>query len=212
MAGDPIYAIATAQNGNRKIGPMLQVYIIPGGSPLAALKSGKDAAVCGDCAMRGDHGQRRACYVYMPGVDNIWQARHKAAKLTPAEFAKLVAGLQLRIGAYGDPVAVPLDVWMPMLDTAAGWTAYSHAWRRPHAQPYRAWCMASVDSEAEQQQACRLGWRTFRVRGSAIAPVGVNEVVCPASEEGGHRTVCANCELCRGRSRESAESLAAALA
>src|SRR5262245_5569537 len=109
LTGARILVIATAQNGNRKIGPMLQLWILPAISPLAALKSGADAAVCGDCPHRGDgHGRQRSCYVWSPGVDNIWQARAKAVVMTPQAFATRHAGLQLRVGAYGDPVAVPM--------------------------------------------------------------------------------------------------------
>lgn len=199
LTGDPILVIATAKNGNRKIGRMLQLWILPAGSPLAALRSGADASVCGDCKWRGDgHGQGRACYVWSPGVDNIWQARAKARRLEPAAFAEAYPGLQLRIGAYGDPVAVPIDVWLPLLITASGWTAYTHQWRRPMASPYRSWCMASVDTADEQREATCLGWRTFRVR-LADERVRDDEVSCPASQEGGHKALCAQCELCRGR-------------
>lgn len=200
LTGAPILVIATASNGNRKIGHMLQLWIVPAISPLRAIATGEDTAVCGDCALRGQPGHARPCYVYTPGVDNIWQARGKAERLTPTAFAARVAGVQLRIGAYGDPVAVPLEIWTPMLLAAGGWTAYSHAWKQPIAQPYRAFCMASVDSEGERGEALALGWRTFRVRATTDTPI-VDEVVCPASEEGGHRAVCADCSLCRGLAR-----------
>jgi hypothetical protein len=208
LTGAPILAIATAQNGNRKVGHMLQLWIIPAISPIEAVRTGADDAVCGDCRLRGagqHHGEGgRACYVeWWRAPENIWQARDKAAQMSPSAFAELVAGLQLRIGAYGDPVAVPMAVWMPMLTAAGGWTAYSHQWRRPDAQPYRAFCMASVDSAAEQFEATALGWRTFRVRASADDALRSDEISCPASDESGHRTVCAKCELCRGQARPS---------
>lgn len=204
ITGDPILVIASAQNGNPKIGHMLQIWILPSTSPLEALRTGADAAVCGDCRLRGDgYGHERACYVWSPGVENIWQSAqkpHRTVSSTPEAFAELVTGLRLRIGAYGDPVAVPLAVWMPMLATAESWTSYTHRWHRPEAQPYRAFCMASVDSLEEQRQAIARGWRTFRVR-QFTDDLQANEVICPASAEGGHRTVCASCELCRGQAR-----------
>lgn len=209
LTGAPIFVVASAQNGNRKIGHMLQLWILTGDvSPIEAVKVGADDAICGDCRLRGagpgQHDGGRSCYVeWWRAPENIHQARHKAARLTPQAFAALVDGLQLRIGAYGDPAAVPLAVWMPMLTTAAGWTAYTHQWRRPFAQPYRAFCMASVDSPAEQLEAARRGWRTFRVRVTADDALRSDEITCPASDEGGHRAVCARCELCRGQARPS---------
>lgn len=202
LTGERILAIATASNGNRKIGQMVQLWIVPGISPIEAVRAGTDDAVCGDCKLRGDHGSDRACYVeYWRSVENIHQGRDKAARMTPPAFADLVAGLQLRIGAFGDPVAVPMDVWMPLLVTAGGWTAYTHQWRRPDAQAYRAFAMASVDSPDEYDDARAMGWRTFRVRASDEDALAGDEVVCPASDEGGHKVTCDRCSLCRGQAR-----------
>lgn len=203
LTGERILVIATAQNGNRKIGDMLQLWIIPAISPIAAVKSGQDAAVCGDCKMRGDgRGRERSCYVeWWRAVENIWQnwSKGKALACSPLEFATQRGGLQLRIGAYGDPVAVPLDVWEVLLSSAEGWTAYTHQWRRAPAG-YQGWCMASVDTPEEQAEAAAAGWRTYRDRlpGEELLR---SETVCPASAEGGHRAVCGECELCRGLSR-----------
>jgi hypothetical protein len=203
LNGDRILVIATAQNGNRKIGDMAQLWIIPAMPTIEAVKSGADFAVCGDCKMRGDgFGRQRSCYVeWWRAVANIQQswANGRTLNISPLEFATQHGGLQLRIGAYGDPVAVPLDVWEVLLSTAAGWTAYTHQWSRQPAG-FQSWCMASADSEEEQRQAAALGWRTYRDRLPA-EPLLDGEIMCPASKEAGHRTVCAKCELCRGQSR-----------
>jgi hypothetical protein len=209
LDGARILVIATAQNGNRKIGHMLQLWIVPSISPIAAVRSGADASVCGDCKHRGDgHGRQRSCYVETwRAVENIWQARGKAIPMTPQAFAVRHPGLQLRIGAYGDPVAVPIQVWRQLLSTAAGFTAYTHAWRRPQARVYQDFCMASVDTLPEQAVAAAAGWRTFRVR-QREEPLQADEVACPASEEAGHRTVCASCELCQGAQRRGVKHVA----
>lgn len=203
LTGAPILVIATAHNGNRKIGAMVQLWILPAISPIEAVRTGGDDAVCGDCKLRGDRGAGRSCYVeYWRSVENIHQCRDRARRMAPEAFAATWPGLQLRVGAYGDPVAVPLHVWTGLLSTAAGWTAYTHQWRRAEAQVHRAYAMASVDSVAEQIEATALGWRTFRVRSSDDAdPLIVGEVTCPASDEGGHRTTCDRCSLCRGLAR-----------
>lgn len=208
LTGARILVIATAQNGNRKIGHMVQFWILPAISPIAAVRSGMDDAVCGDCKLRGTPDGDRTCYVeWWRSVENIWQARAKAVPMTAREFAIKHPNLQLRIGAYGDPVAVPAHVWRNLLSTAAGFTAYTHAWRRPQALAYQDFCMASVDTLREQLEAACAGWRTFRVRQREEA-LQVGEVACPASEEGGHRTVCANCELCQGARRRGVRNVA----
>lgn len=200
LTGDPIIVVVSAQNGNRKIGHMLQLWImLRDVSPIQTVKTGTDRAVCGDCNLRGDgHGRRRVCYVEtFRSVENIWQARGKAQRLTPEAFADVARGLQLRIGAYGDPVAVPLSVWLPLLAVCGGWTAYSHSWKRAD-DAFKAWCMASVDTDQEQAAAAAQGWRTFRVR-PVDGPVLASEVICPHERDDAVK--CAGCSLCRGAAR-----------
>lgn len=205
LTGDRIFVVATAQNGNRKIGPMLQFWIIPAISPIAAVRSGRDAAVCGDCRLRGDRGHGRVCYVeYFRAVENIWQSQRRAdrtERIPVEDFAPRIAGLQLRIGAYGDPVAVPLAIWQPLLAVARGWTAYTHQHRRDDlTDGFKPWCMASVDTDAEQLEAAARGWRTFRVRPAGGA-VAASEVVCPHEQNAAIQ--CAGCSLCRGAARQA---------
>ena len=57
--------------------------------------------------------------------------------------------------------------------------------------------MASADSESDVAAANVKGWRTFRVR-KHNAPTLANESICPASKEGGQRTQCDTCGLCKG--------------
>lgn len=67
---------------------------------------------------------------------------------------------------------------------------------------YARFLMASVDTVDEQREAAARGWRTFRLRrpGDQVA---AHEVVCPASDEAGHRTTCAQCSLCQGADRQA---------
>lgn len=209
LNGERIFVIATASNSNRKIGKMVQLWIIPAESPIEAVRSGRDAAVCGDCVHRGDgHGKQRTCYVeWWRSVANIWQGHIHAEHVDPFQFARITAGLQLRIGAYGDPMAVPVDVWEPMLLTAGGWTAYTHQWKKVGFDrgAWKSWCMASVDSEAEQREAVARGWRTFRVRAVHGPFDTYKEVICPHESTDGV-VQCDDCSLCRGTSR-SAKSI-----
>jgi hypothetical protein len=202
FTGERIFVIAAAKSQNRKIGRMLQLWVIPAMSPIEAVKTGRDEAVCGDCKLRGDgQGKQRACYVeWWRSVANIHFAHERAERIDEHQFARLARGEQLRITAYGDPAAVPARIWEPMLETAAGWTAYTHQWRRESAQPLKRWCMASVDSEDEQHAAQAHGWRTFRIRESSTAGIDpAREVVCPHEVDA--EIKCASCSLCRGAAR-----------
>jgi hypothetical protein len=196
LDGAPIVAIATLTSDNRKTGNMLQTWILREDmSPVAASKAGADASICGECPQR--HSLGGACYVNIgqaPG--SVWRA-YKRGAYPSAEFylarEAQGAGRKVRLGAYGDPAAVPLNVWQDLLRYATGWTGYTHQWRI--APAYRAYCMASVDNDAERATAHAMGWRTFRVTESAET-VGDREFVCVSESKG---TACADCLACNGR-------------
>ncbi len=101
----------------------------------------------------------------------------------------------MRIGSYGDPGAVPIKVWRDFIAGSIGRTGYTHQWRRFPA--LAAFCMASVDSVAEQVAAVARGFRTFRVK-----PIGepnlLSESTCPASAEAGKLLTCETCLACGG--------------
>ena len=57
--------------------------------------------------------------------------------------------------------------------------------------------MASTHSETENRNAGELGFRSFRTRLEG-QDVVENEIVCPASPEGGDRRKCLDCMACNG--------------
>lgn len=207
LTGDPIVAVVTGlriASANPKTGAMLQTYIIRSDMPPnEAVESGGDAAVCGNCPLRSEDGRYgRACYVtWWFAPMNVYRALRHTPDMAPAAAAPLLAGRHVRVGSYGDPAAVPFEVWDRALARIAGWTAYTHQWRLCD-QRLRDLLMASVETEAGAVDAQALGWRTFRVRRSTEKLLA-NEVVCPASAEAGHRSTCEQCELCRGASRKA---------
>jgi hypothetical protein len=68
--------------------------------------------------------------------------------------------------------------------------------------------MASVDSEAEATEARGNGWRTFRVRAASAPLMTGAEIACPASDEAGKKTTCADCKACGGMSAKARVSIA----
>lgn len=206
LTGAPIVAILTGLNSpsmNPKTGPMLQAWVIRQDiGPMDAKRDNLDDAICGDCALRGHGGIDSACYVTVWfGPQNVYRAYRRDVydRRTLADVRATVAGKHLRITAYGDPAAVPYDVWQNVLTTAGGWVGYTH--QHATCDPRLRWLlMASVENARDAADAHARGWRTFRARRS-VDDVDAGEVTCPASDEAGHRVTCQTCQLCRGSSR-----------
>lgn len=200
LTGAPTVLIVTPRSHNTKTGPMAQAWLLLRDvEPFEALRTGVDRAICGDCVHRS--GETRTCYVSLfHGPVQIWRTLQagKYPLLTGQAAAAALAGEQLRITAYGDPAFVPFEVWRTLLSRADGWAGYTHQWQTCDLR-FRSLLMASVETEREATRAHHLGWRTFRARphGAALLP---SEFQCPASDEGGHRSTCAQCQLCRGTS------------
>lgn len=204
----PIVAIATGygarKSTNSKTGPMIQVWILHADmSPISAIMSGKDHSICGSCKHRGPLG-KRSCYVNVgKAPTNVWKKFHKGGYQECQDLRAFGAGNVIRIGAYGDPGAVPSEVWQNLLANSTGWTGYTHLWQsRPDLKSI---CMASVDSLKEQSQAVKAGWRTFRTTDRML--MRPTEFFCPASEEMGKKTTCVKCQLCNGISSATSKSV-----
>lgn len=196
LNGKPIVAILTLDSDNRKTGRMAQLWILSQRvTPTTAVKTGYDAAVCGNCPLRPSTGG--ACYVNAGhGPRSVWLAWRAGryvdnTALKPFAFLK---GLKVRLGAYGDPAALPLNVVQGLLAlTGAGWTGYTHQWRDCE-QGYKAYLMASVEDGEGLGLAEAMGWRTFRVVRDYSENTG-NERVCANDS---HGTQCIDCMACHG--------------
>jgi hypothetical protein len=207
LDGAPIVGVLTGlgppstRSENPKTGDMIQSWILPVGSdPVTAGRNGAQRSVCGDCKHMPEH--LNTCYVnrgqapgqvYRSLLDGCYPDYDERA------HRHLLRGRLLRGAAWGDPVAVPLDVWIPLLVACQGHTLYTHQWEEPYCDPlWRRFAMASVDTLAEQTRAHAAGWRTFRVR-PVGAPLVRGEVSCPASPEAGLRRTCSTCLACDGQ-------------
>jgi hypothetical protein len=215
LDGAPIVVIATgfkAGSTNRKTGEMVQTYILRQDvAPTDAIRSGEDSSICGDCPHRGrvttdSQGQPRnvgrTCYVNVgQGPLAVFRA-YKAGKYPAAPLQLPVTGRMVRLGTYGDPAAVPVQIWQSLLHGSVGHTGYTHQWRNPAASPLKTLCMASADSASDAIEAHSMGWRTFRVSlNPATDPLDkatLNEALCPASAEAGKKLTCAECKACNG--------------
>ena len=200
LDGAPIVVVALTNSSNVKTGDMVQTYILVdnGQSPVDNARSLADVSICGDCKHR--RGLGGACYV------NLGQgARAVAAAIVagnyPADILaaqSAAAGRMVRLGTYGDPAAVPANIWRTLLAKAGGNTGYTHQWQSGKAgADIMALCMASADNASERAAAKAAGFRTFRVR-AENEPMAAGEFICPASAEGNRRKLCAECAACDG--------------
>jgi len=210
--GSPIVAIALMGSSNRKTGNMVQTYILRTDMrPVAAVQSGADVAICGNCKHRPANGG--ACYVVVAQGPTVVFKTNEAGKYptaAAADVGTMVAGRMVRLGTYGDPAAVPAQVWEELTAQAAGRTGYTHQWDNPaltadQRARITALCMASADNEAEATQARASGLRYFRIR-VATEALGPREFVCPASDEGGKRKLCDTCGACNGTTKSTGAS------
>ena len=202
LDGKPIVVIATYSKRNSKTGHVVQTYIIRSDmDPREASKTGEDYSICGDCIMRGlpttDLARKiakgRRCYVNLgQGVLIVYRAFLDGV-YKPGSARAMGRGRFVRVGTYGDPAAVPQEIWDELLAEASTWTAYSHqsGWRPDIA-------MQSADNYAQAWSHWRAGRRTFRVVTGVDQIDSAHEALCPASKEAGRRVQCTACKLCKG--------------
>ena len=179
--GESIVVVAHGLRGttkNAKTGPKVHLSILTADvEPRIAEGDGRDEAVCGDCPLRPL--RRWTLPTCMSGTGR--RRSGTGGNVTAGTPSSTLGWLQhalIRFGAYGDPAAVPLEVWRPILDLASGWTGYTHQWRR--LDPARwGWLMASCDTVEDRLEAKAAGWRTFRVR-APDAELFDGETVCPS--------------------------------
>lgn len=244
--GAPIVYVATAFNGsdNGKTGAMVQTFVLPdpraagiqvnGNRPakiMAWLRSTGAKSICGDCphawqfnAESGEY-EKGACYVreyQAPAavLGAIARGSYPIAGIDfPAAWIELLGfGLDIRLGAYGDPAACPPEVSAAFVAHAKSRTGYTHMWKSAHAGARRnAWrmrdiVMASCDGAADLRAARDAGFRAFLVTpagaqlaGRSVLSVGAHidgAMLCPASDEFesqyGRKTECAKCGACSG--------------
>ena len=195
LDGKQIVVIANFTSSNVKIGNMLQFWIMRCDiNPILATKLGEDKSICGDCKHR-DFG---SCYVNLAhGPVHIFDAYHRRRYeyYTPEKLS-FFKDKFLRLGAYGDPAAVPIEIWDNVCSVSKGYTGYTHQWKNCNTE-LKKYCMASVDSERELEVAQNMGWRTFRTR-TPDSVITSNEFACPVSREAGKKTTCDERGACMG--------------
>jgi len=166
---------------NRKTGAMIQTYIMRlDVDPVQAIKLGLDGSICGTGKNRCPHMLQertnaagkvklmRTCYVNVgQGPLTIYRAWERGNVPMPdvhtVQRAIAATGRPLRMGAYGDPAAIPQHVWESILPYAKGRTGYTHQWNNKIGWWLKGTVMASCDSPDDHHRAVNVGWGTFTV-------------------------------------------------
>lgn len=187
--GQPIKSVLagiTAPSQNRKTGPVIQQYILNDSDTLPYNYDRNQAeSVCGDCPLHPT--ANGGCYVLR------FKGAAAVAKSTPPKLNLYhLSGRVLRLGAEGDPTAIPFDEYEQLFKEVRVVLGYTHQWRNcdPRWKPY---LKASVESEAAAKEAQELGWSTFRIRATEAGQPMKGEAVCRYES---NRETCLECKLC----------------
>lgn len=219
-----IVGISTLFSENTKTGPMIQTWILAANlHPIEAVKSGLDRAICGDCKLRfpmkpteprfkeSIRWRFRLCYVTVSRVGAaVFRAFRDGSypdlSLDPDRIMKLSLGRVIRIGSYGEPTAIPIEAWNPILSSVLGYTGYTQRWLWKENQAWRPYLRASCHSDKQVEMANKMGWQTFRTLYPNQSPLD-SEKLCPASKEAGKVMTCFQCMACGGSDGKSREPI-----
>ena len=199
-----IVAILTgviAPSHNKKTGDMAQLWImVKNTNPFGAIQTGEDYAVCGDCPLRGT-----VCYVNTAKAPLlIWRTYQKGYYRHINDMTwnqkYILKSKKLRLGAYGDPAALPEEAIKCVIAMVGGYTGYTHQWRKDTAQWLKKYCLASVETVADMKTANKKGWYTFRVGGQNNECL-VSERRCANAENTAF--TCSLCGACRAKNEQN---------
>lgn len=198
LDGSPIIVVLIFRSLNDKTGDMMQLYIMRADmSPLEASKRKLDAAICGNCSLR--HSLGGACYVVLIHGPLVVYKAWKAGKYpayTP-EHDRRIASRKVRLGAYGDPAAVPYSVLEKLTATALGFTGYTHQLKHKNFDPrVLQFCQVSTDTRKQTEQAHAAGNGSYRIVTDKAHALSF-ETECLADS---HGLECRDCMKCDGSS------------
>lgn len=196
LDGKPIVVIATMETKNEKTGNMVQTWIMRADmSPTEASNTKSDSSVCGMCPHRTS--LKGACYVTLHQAPlAVWKS-YKKGNYKNLDNSDLIhfKNKRIRLGAYGDPAAVPFQVWDNIVKACVGHTGYTHQLHHKNFDSRIATlCQISADTEKEAQRAWKKGYKTFRVKSDNMATLP-GEIQCLNVS---HNISCLDCGLCNG--------------
>lgn len=177
---------------------MVQLWIIRSDiSPVEAVQKKLDSSICGLCPHR--HNLGGACYVLpFQAPQRVFESYKKGNYKNIDEMAiNAFKYRKVRLGAYGDPAAIPANILKEFVSYFEGFTGYTHQVNHPNFDSaITDFCMISCETENEAKRQHKLGRKTFRVKTDLMEKLD-NEVVCLSES---HDLSCLDCGLCNGKS------------
>jgi len=203
LDGKPIVVVATMSTKNIKTGDMVQVWILRSDiNPVEAAKTGDDVSICGSCPHKPS--ALGSCYVNIGQAPNqVYKSYRRGIypRFNHDKHSQYFTGRKIRLGAYGDPAAVPFDVMSELVKLGASHTGYTHQARHKNFDPrYFSLVMASADSPKQSLALQKRGAKTFRV---ALPNDSLfeHEIECLSDSKG---IQCADCLKCDGKTQNIA--------
>ena len=197
MPDQTIVLIAKYNQTNRKTGLMVQLSILD--TSIQAVHKIDGSIPNGQGCSESQCTAFKACYVRsniqhifpMTGVLN----RYKAGELPSIhwiDFVVLCQDKNVRFGEFGDPAAINIRYVEELAYRAKNHTGYTHQWKTCN-QDLRFFFMASVETQADYDQAVSMGWKCFFV---GADPIKGKIMQCP--NESKANLQCQDCMLCNG--------------
>ena len=239
LTGEPVVCLVQLATENTKLSAdksAWQTWILRADiEPADAYQNGAgDESICGRCFWRARPGEKAGpCYVMRYVITAVYKSWKRENYLSLQELAdridptlshrrilEIVGALagSVRLGAYGDPLAMPIGPQQALLRHVATTQAFTHSWADERATDKAAWkniAMASCETPAQVIEAMRAGWRTYTAypqeltRAQAIAAIRKTAELmiaekpalayCPAAVKGSGIT-CDTCPIqCDGQ-------------
>jgi hypothetical protein len=210
-----VHVLQTKPSANSKLGLgyIVTTYHFSVGQVISTNLT-DDADVCFDCpfSFNQNNGKSGKCYTHKGlmrmGINSMLkrlQALYLAGKVKDfseeefkayATMSKRFSPVLTRMGGYGEPITLPLEVVAKLTSLSKKHAGYTHQWHREDMKQYRLYLMASTHNTIETRVANGIGWRAFFSK-----PKGQTEkgAVCPAAIEfTGNKKTCIECGTCNG--------------
>lgn len=201
LNGDPIVGIitgVTVPSKNPKTGDMLQLWVLPRDVHPNEIKQDDNHPSCGNCPLK-----KGICYVNATAYGQVYKV-YKSGKypFLTEHHLQLFKSRQrkIRLSAYGESTAIPLNVIKPILRSCNGFTGYTHTWNTCDPE-WSQYLMASVETDALARQAANKQWRYFKIVSEEYI-LQDNEKICPNYLDP-QKNQCEACQLCNGHNEKS---------
>jgi hypothetical protein len=221
-SGEIVHVLKTKVSENSKLGIGFVVHTYHWS--IDQISTGlftNDANNCLDCpySYNQNNGKSGGCYTHGgmqgQGLRSMLKRLHKlfvAGKIESFNKDQFNNFLLLsqsfnpvltRLGVYGEPITLPLNVMGKLVRISKAHTGYTHQWNKDKATSYNKYLMASTHNIFETMIAEARGFRAFQ----SSKDKDTKMPVCPASKEMNYKLTCIQCKACDGKVNGKTKSI-----